>query len=248
MVNPVQLNQGYTFNSLSSGIIGTAAQSGTGTLAASTAVTALTFNPETTGPGSGAFNKGSFIELASDGHAPDIIASITSSSALALLTAASGSGSAIGIKAFNFPGLITGEASAIASTDTLLSSYFVGYAGVGGVVTQSDFSNAAYADIVFIAGAAFTPTAGGYIALWFEESEDTGTFFEKTVSNASVPRAPDCVIPLFVSAYAAGDRAWVKGIELPSCPFKVLFQNESGAAMPATWGIWMIPEGLQMTN
>lgn len=244
MTNPIQQQPGQTFNSIDSGIITTNASfSGSGSTNTSTSVTGLS-------PALGsAFNKGSLVSLSADGHAPDYLASAASSGATSLTigTAASGSAS-VTVEVFQFPALISGEASAVASTDTLESSYYVGAEGSGGVVCQNDFNQAAYGDLVFIAGGAFTPSAGGYLLGWFLRSYDGGATFEKVVSNTALPRSPDFVIPLFASAYAAGDRAYALDVNLPATPFKTLIQNEAGVAMPSTWGIWLLPEGLQLST
>lgn len=249
MSNPVQQNPGYTFNGQVSGILGTATVSGTGIAASgTTTINTLNFNPQTTGPASGSLRKGSLLELSAGGHAPDILATVASATSITTLTTMSASTTGVTVRALNLPGLITGEAAATTNGNNLTSNYYTGNAGVSGVVNQTDLSNSVYADIVFIAGAAFTPTAGGYLAGWFLESEDTGFNFEKTVAGSGVPRAPDFIVPLYSAAYAAGDRAWAKGVLMPSAPFKVLFQNNSGVTMPATWGIWAVPEGVQLTT
>lgn len=106
--------------------------------------------------------------------------------------------------------------------------------GTSGVYTQSNFNNAQWFIPLFIAGGAFTPTAGGAISGWFLFSDNGGTNFEKTVSNTALPRPPDFVIPLFASAYASGDRAFgpIARGPWPSC--KVLLINNAGATLPAT--------------
>lgn len=248
MSNPLIQNAGYTFSSKPSGIIGTAPGSGTGNTHTSTTVDTLNFNPQTTGPAAGNLRKGSLVELGGGGHAPDILVTVATSASITILTATSSTVTGTAVTAFNFPALISGEASAVTNGNTLLSSYFVGDNGTGGVLDQNDFSNAVYCDLVFIAGGAFTPTAGGYLAGWFMESEDGGTSFEKNVANTAPPRAPDFILPLFAAAYAAGDRAWAKGVLMPSCPCKILIQNNAGVTLPSTWGVWALPEGVQLTT
>lgn len=249
MTNPVQQNPGQSFagnfgTSQPSGILSTAPAIGTANTHTNTTV-------DTFGGGITTLTayKGALIELGAGGHAPDILAAAAAAASSAtILTATSTTATGTALRVYNCPGLITGEASAVTNGNTLLSSYYVGNSGTGGVLDQNDFNNALYGDVVFIAGGAFTPTAGGYIAGWFLESEDQGYNFEKTVSNVALPRAPDFIIPLFASAYAAGDRAWAKGVLFPSTPSKVVIQNQAGVTLSSTWGIWALPEGAQLTT
>lgn len=249
--SPFIQNPGQTFNNpsgfninVASGILSPTAVFGTANAANANAniTNIVGFNAQNSGFNSGSLFKGSLVELSANGHAPDILVSVVSSSQITVLTAPTGT-VAENIGIFNYPAAISGEAGATTNTNTLLSSYFIGNSGVGGVVDQTDLSNAISGSAVFIAGGAFTPTAGGYLALWFLASEDGGLTFEKTVSNTALPRAPDAIIPFFASAYAAGARAWAKNITWPAEPFKVLFQDVSGATMPSTWAIFLIPEG-----
>lgn len=110
--------------------------------------------------------------------------------------------------------------------------------GTSGVYTPSNFANAQWWLPIFIAGGAFTPTAGGAISGWFLYSDDT-THFEKAVSNTALPRPPDFVIPLFASAYASADRAFgpIARAPWPNC--KILLINNAGATLPATGNLVM---------
>lgn len=244
MTNPIQQQPGQLFNSIPSGII-TSNASYTGSASTTSGSTTVSGLSALTS----AFNIGSLVSLSADGHAPDILAAAASigATSITLFTAASGTTS-VTIDVFQFPALISGEASGVGSTDTLESSYYVGAQGSGGILCQTDFNNAALADLVFIAGAAFTPTTGGSLLGWFLRSYDGGSTFEKVVSNTAPPRAPEFIIPLYASAYAAGDRAYAPNIDLPAEPFKTLIQNEAGVTMPATWGIWCLPNGVQLAT
>jgi hypothetical protein len=248
MANPVQQNPGNNYNSVPSGIISIAGANGTGNTHTTTTIDTLNFNPQTGGLAGGAFAKGSLIIGLAGGHGSDLIVTTPTSASVTILTATSSTLTGTAVRAFNYPGLVTGEASALTNGNSLISSYYVGTQGTGGVLCQTDFVNAVFADLLFIAGAAFTPTAGNSLQGWFLRSFDGGNTFEKSVANTANPRAPDFIIPLFASAYAAGDQAVAEQVPLPAEPFKIELLNGSGATMPATWGIWGAPTGVMLTT
>ena len=126
--------------------------------------------------------------------------------------------------------LMTTELNALGNGAIATSS--VG--GSSGVFSQTNFVNAQKVFVIFTAGGAFTPTAGGCLSGWWDMSDDGGTHFEKTVAATAMPRPPDFYIPLFASAYASGDRSWspVARAPWPSC--KIVVQNNSGVALSAS--------------
>jgi hypothetical protein len=128
--------------------------------------------------------------------------------------------------------LLTTELSSLANGNTAVSS--VG--GASGVFAQSDTGSAVLGAAWFESGGTFTPSAGGFLAVWFLRSSDGGTTFEKTVSNTAMPRSPDMIIPLFNSAYASGAISWAQDPELrlPFESFKVLIQNQTGVTLPSS--------------
>lgn len=133
--------------------------------------------------------------------------------------------------------LLTTELNALANGAAATSSVN----GTSGVFSQTNDANAIWGSLFFTAGGAFTPAAGGYLAGWFLPSPDGGTTFESAVATASstVPalaRSPDFVVPLDAAALASGNIKWVQGrrAQLPFESYKVLVQNMSGAALPAT--------------
>ena len=130
--------------------------------------------------------------------------------------------------------LQTTELNALANGNTAVSS--VG--GSSGVFAQSNTGGALFSPgILFLAGGAFTPTAGGYLQGWFL-LQDNASHYEKVVSNTAVPRAADFIIPLFASAYAANDISMSTPlVRWPSTLFKVLIRNVSGVALPATGNV-----------
>jgi hypothetical protein len=246
MTNPFQQNPGNPYQgnysaSIPSGVLSTTPNITTGNTNTSTTVNSIAAAVTA--------SKGSLVEIGSGGHPPDILAAAAAAAtSITILTATSSTVSGTRVGVYNFPALISGEASAVTNTDTLESSYYVGSSGTGGVVCQTDFNNAVYCDLVFIAGGSFTPTAGGNLQLWFLESGDGGYSFDKLVSNTALARAPDAIIPLIASAHAAGDWTRANGIWMPSCPFKTVVQNEAGVTLPSTWGIWALPEGQQLST
>lgn len=127
--------------------------------------------------------------------------------------------------------VLTSELNALANGSGTTSS--VG--GTSGVFTQASWGSGVWGVAHFIAQAGFTPTAGGYIAGWFLYSPNAGSTFEFSVSNTDLPRPPDFIIPLFASAYAAGNFSQSSGIfRLPWWSTKVFVMNHAGAALPTS--------------
>lgn len=131
--------------------------------------------------------------------------------------------------------LLTTELNALASGAAVTSS--VG--GTSGVYNQSNFSSAPLDEIWFTSGGAFTPTGSPILYGWFLKSIDGGTTFESLISTPSttvpaLPRNPDFTIPLDAAAFASGNLKFGTISNLPAPSFKVVVQNMSGVALPAT--------------
>ena len=130
--------------------------------------------------------------------------------------------------------VLTTELNALGSGASTTSS--VG--GTSGAFSQTQTAQGIWGIAHFNAGGAFTPTAGGYLAIWALYSPDGGTTYEKTVASTDLPRPPDIVIPLFASAYASADKAQSSGIiRMPWWTHKFFIVNHAGVALPATGNI-----------
>jgi hypothetical protein len=130
--------------------------------------------------------------------------------------------------------LLTTELNALANNASAVSS--VG--GTSGVFSQTNWASGIWGISHFKAGGAFTPTVGGYLAVWFLYSPDGGTTFEKVVSGTDLPRSPDIMIPLYVSAHATNDLVQASGIlRLAWWSHKIFVVNHSGVSLPATGNI-----------
>lgn len=113
-----------------------------------------------------------------------------------------------------------------------------------GSVPPSSFSQtsgtpaqAIWGGIYAVAGAAFTPSAGGYLAGWFTRSMNGGTTFESPIgTNVSLPRSPDFVIPLQALAYASGNMSACQGayVKLPWESYQVYVQSQAGSGVGIT--------------
>jgi len=127
--------------------------------------------------------------------------------------------------------LLTTELNTLGSGNTVISSVN----GTSGVFTQTNTASALWAILSFLAGGTFTPTGAPNLSGWFVLKADD-SHYEKLVSNTAPPRAPDFVIPLFTSAYAANDISACQGglVRLPAAPFEVLIQNNSGVSLPSS--------------
>lgn len=111
--------------------------------------------------------------------------------------------------------------------------------GATGVSSQTN-TGSAQTGLVYLqtVTAGFTPTAGGNVSIWWLFSPDGGTTYETTPATASttvpaLPRAPDCIIPLDVAALGTSAVKVSLPCKLPYGTFKVLVQNNSGAAFGA---------------
>lgn len=135
-------------------------------------------------------------------------------------------------------GFLTTPTSLVTTELNTLSNGNSATQSVAGNFSQASFGSGIWGIADFVAGGAFTPTAGGYLAAWFLFSPDGGTTFEKTVSNIDMPRPPDFTIPLTTAAYASSDVAQASGIiRLPWWTWKTFVVNHAGAALPATGNI-----------
>ena len=111
--------------------------------------------------------------------------------------------------------------------------------GSAGVSSQSNTASGLQAEIVFkTVTASFTPTAGGCITGWWLKSYDGGTTYETTPATPSttvpaLPRPPDFIIPLDAVALGTSAVKFSNPCVPPPGTFKVLVQNNSGAAFGA---------------
>jgi hypothetical protein len=129
--------------------------------------------------------------------------------------------------------LMTIELNSLASGGGAISS--AGGLSTNGVFNDTLTGQAILGDISFLAGGAFTPTAGANIAGWFIKSRDGGATYE--YASAIPPRAPDFIIPLLASAYAANQQAWSVGthkVIVPAGYFKVCAVNNTGVTLYAS--------------
>lgn len=190
--------------------------------------------------------KGTFVE-GNDVVSPCFVTTTVSTSAsVTLITAATGTTTGTYTFPLN-PVLIGGEATALTNGSAVTSSYWNG----NGVFRQAnELLYSPFASVWFMAGGAFTPTGVG-LSGWFLRSFDGGTTYETVVATpsssvAAVSRAPDFVIPLANSAYAAGNVTFASGIVplYPDSLQKVVIQNNSGVTMPSTWMVMLGPSAL----
>ncbi len=126
--------------------------------------------------------------------------------------------------------LMTTELNGLSSGSGVVSS--AGGLSTNGVFNDTLTGQAVLGDVSFLAGGAFTPTAGANLAGWWIKSRDGGSTYE--YSGAIPPRPPDFLIPLVVAAYSANQQAWSVGVHkviVPAGYFKVYLQNNSGVAL-----------------
>lgn len=90
-----------------------------------------------------------------------------------------------------------------------------------------------YADVEFLAGGTFTPTAGAFLELWLLRSLDGGTSYEDGSASAAPGRSADAVISVRAGTTIT-PRAGAAGIVLPPGFYKPIVRNQTGATLPAT--------------
>ena len=111
--------------------------------------------------------------------------------------------------------------------------------GAAGVSSQTNTGSGQTGLVYFqTVTAGFTPTAGGNISIWWLFSPDGGSTYETTPATPSttvpaLPRPPDCIIPLDAAALGTSAVKVSLPCTLPYGTFKVLVQNNSGAAFGA---------------
>ncbi|HEY1505776.1 MAG TPA: hypothetical protein VGF92_15835 [Stellaceae bacterium] len=93
-----------------------------------------------------------------------------------------------------------------------------------------------YADVEFIAGAGYSPTAGGFIELWLLRTLNAGTNYEDGSSSIPPARPADIIIPVR-NGTTITPRAGMPGLILPPGAYKPLARNQSGATLPSTGNI-----------
>jgi len=130
---------------------------------------------------------------------------------------------------------------------TGLASGSAATSSIAGPWSQSSFGSAQWCLAYFTWTTAFTPTAGGCLACWWLNSPDGGTNYETVVATASITvpalgRSPDFIIPLYEGGASLGNTAplvkWCQApFRYPWMTAKLLVQNLSGVALPATGNI-----------
>jgi hypothetical protein len=128
--------------------------------------------------------------------------------------------------------LMTTELNALASAGVATSSV----AGGTGIFNQTSFGSAVYGRLWFKLGGAFSAAAaaGANLSIWFLTSSDGGTTFESQTVNPP-PRAPDVIIPVGASVYAANALLFSPPrIALPAESCKIVLQNNCGQALSAS--------------
>jgi hypothetical protein len=89
-----------------------------------------------------------------------------------------------------------------------------------------------FADVEFLAGGTYTPTAGGFLELWLVMTLD-GTNYEDGSSSIPPGRPADIIIPIR-NGTTITPRNTARGLLLPPALFKPLVRNQSGAALPSS--------------
>lgn len=89
-----------------------------------------------------------------------------------------------------------------------------------------------YADIEFVAGGTFTPTAGAFIELWLLRSLD-GTNYPDGSATVAPGRPPDATISVRAGTTIT-PRSDYPGLILPPGFYKPIARNQTNATLPAT--------------
>jgi len=93
-----------------------------------------------------------------------------------------------------------------------------------------------YADVEFVAGSTYTPTAGGFIELWLLRSIDGGSNYEDGSSSIAPARPADIVIPVR-GGTTITPRSGAPGLLLPPGFYEPIARNQTGASLPSSGNI-----------
>lgn len=89
-----------------------------------------------------------------------------------------------------------------------------------------------YADIEFIAGAAFSPVSGGYIDLWFLRSLDGTNYWDGGVGV--VPATNPDISIIVRGGTSITPRCGASGLILPPGNYRVVARNKLATTLPAS--------------
>jgi hypothetical protein len=93
-----------------------------------------------------------------------------------------------------------------------------------------------FADVEFVAGGTFSPTAAGFLELWLLRSLDGGSNYEDGSATVAPGRAPDVVLPVRAGTTIT-PRSGAPGLILPVAYYKPILRNQTGVALPASGNI-----------
>lgn len=120
--------------------------------------------------------------------------------------------------------LLTTELNSLAnSSGNTLSTLGAAFQNTGGWL---------YADVEFVAGGTYTPTANGFIELWLLRSLDGGANYEDGSATIAPGRLADIIIPVRAGTTIT-PRAGNSGLTLPPAWYKPLARNQTGPTLPS---------------
>ena len=101
-----------------------------------------------------------------------------------------------------------------------------------------------YADVEFVAGGTFTPTAGAFVELWLLRSLDGGSNYEDGSSTVA-PGRPADITMLVRGGTTITPRAGASGLRVHPGFALPIARNQTGASLPATlnlirWALYTI--------
>lgn len=135
------------------------------------------------------------------------------------------------VSAFN---IVSSEIASLANSAGSTTGFVVGTQGSSGVITSTATAQAIWGELFYYIGSPGTTAAGvqgACLAGWWLPSYDGGVTFESSVTAPA--RGPDWLIPMSTTTIAASAAPFkAQGlVRLPSTPFRVLVQNNFGAAL-----------------
>ena len=101
-----------------------------------------------------------------------------------------------------------------------------------------------YADVEFVAGGTFTPTAGAFVELWLLRSLDGGSNYEDGSSSAA-PGRPADITALVRAGTTITPRAGASGLRVHPGFAQPIARNQTGASFPASgnlirWALYTV--------
>jgi len=98
-----------------------------------------------------------------------------------------------------------------------------------------------YCDVEFNSGGTFSPSTGAYVDIYIWESVDGTNFPAQSAADLRLTSTQKfCTIPIGTTATTA-QRVVARNLLLPAGNIQFLLDNQTGATLPSTWTVKILP-------